>query len=493
MNFYDGKLGIFNFAASGSAYVYNPGLKANLSKDPTYGLYTITFDDGTIYHFGLTLKIASITDRYGNSLSFTYNLDNELTTVTDTLGRNIAYTYNDSSRLQKVTDFNGRTVELAYFGLSETGGSVSDLKSVTITSGTGTNALSKTTSFTYDSSHNIITLTDAKGQVYVQTTYDTNNRATSQIYGSGTVNYSYTLSGSSVYTNDVTNANGVHTRYTYDSNGNTVEREIFDSTGTGETVYNYQFDSNARLAKTILPKGNGTTYKYDTRGNIIEQREKANANAVDGTGDLVTTYQYDGVYDVPVKVVLPNGLEKDFTLDSSGNILSETATGILNADNTTYTTTTNYTYDTNGQLTRKTDPEGNVTSYTYGSGQLLMLTHGSGDTIQETFTYDDYGNLLSSTDGEGKTKTLTYTPFNLLATETTTEGIETRFTYDANNNKTHEEMYSPTGSAIGAIDYEYDILDHLTKKTEHIDATSSKVITMIYDGNGNLLTTQENT
>ncbi len=113
VNFYNGKLGIFNFAASGSAYAYNAGLKANLIK--VAGLYALTFDDGTTYSFGANLKIAKDADRYGNALTFAYNADKQLTTVTDTLGRVITYAYNASARLASVTDFNGRSVSLAYY------------------------------------------------------------------------------------------------------------------------------------------------------------------------------------------------------------------------------------------------------------------------------------------------------------------------------------------------------------------------------------------
>ncbi len=215
---------------------------------------------------------------------------------------------------------------------------------------------------------------DSKGQTYVTNTYDANNRVTSQAYGSGTTSYAYVLAGSAVSTNTVTNANGVQTRYTYDTNGNTTKREIFDKTGTGVTTYNYAFDSNARLVKSILPRGNGTTYKYDARGNVTEKREKADANAADASSDLVTAYAYDGTYDVPVSVTMPNGLQKTFVLDNTGSVASESATGILNPDGTTYGTTVAYQYTPQGLLAKKTDAEGNQTAYAYGSGQVTFVT-----------------------------------------------------------------------------------------------------------------------
>ncbi len=486
VSLYNGKLGIFNFAASGSTFAYSPGLKANLTKNA--GLYTLTFDDGMVYSFGTNLKISKLADRYANALNFAYNTDKQLTTVTDTLGRVITYAYNANARLSSVTDFNGRAVNLAYYAAGDAGGSANDLKSVTIAVGAST----KTISFSYTGSHNLQNLIDAKGQTYVTNTYDTNNRVLSQVYGSGTTSYIYALTGSIVATNTVTNANGTQTKYTFDANGNTTKREINDLTGTGVTVYNYVFDANARLIKTILPRGNGSTYKYDSRGNVIEKREKTDANAVDGSSDLVTNYVYDGVFDVPTSMTLPNGFQKSFVLDGTGNILQESATGIINPDATTYNTTTVYEYNPQGLLAKKTDAEGNQTTYAYGSGQVITVTHGTGSIAStESLSYDAYANILTSTNGEGKTTTFTVTPFNLTASGKTTEGIETRFIYDANNNKTRQETYTQSGGIVGVITYEYDILDRLAKKTTQVDATTSLVTVMTYDPNGNILTNKE--
>lgn len=159
----------------------------------------------------------------------------------------------------------------------------------------------------------------------------------------------------------------MQTKYTFDTNGNTTKREIYDQTGGGETVYNYIFDSNARLATTILPNGNGTSYTYDSKGNIAEERQKTVATAANSSSDLVTDYTYDSTYNIPLSVTFPNGLTKSFTLNSGGNILTESDAGILNADGSTYDTTASYTYDNSGELATKTDAEGNVTTYGYVS------------------------------------------------------------------------------------------------------------------------------
>lgn len=50
VTFYDGKLGIYQFAVSETGFVRNDGLRANLAKDQT-GHYFIAYDDGRKYEF----------------------------------------------------------------------------------------------------------------------------------------------------------------------------------------------------------------------------------------------------------------------------------------------------------------------------------------------------------------------------------------------------------------------------------------------------------
>jgi YD repeat-containing protein len=59
-------------------------------------------------------KLASISDRNGNQMTFQYSTNAQLTNVVDTLGRSIAYSYDSWGRLTSVTDFAGRTLSFAY-------------------------------------------------------------------------------------------------------------------------------------------------------------------------------------------------------------------------------------------------------------------------------------------------------------------------------------------------------------------------------------------
>lgn len=186
-------------------------------------------------------------DANGNALAFGYNDSNELVTVTDSLGRIVSYEY-ASHRLAHVTDSLGRSVEIAYYGSGDTDGVIYDLRSFTLRYGSGSED-TKTISFTYDTAtdpslaHNIRTMTDSRGQVYVSNTYNTDDRIIAQTYGSGSGSYEYVLGdihtddtdttvgsgevvGHFVTMNRATNRRGIVTEYTYDRYGSMLSRSV---------------------------------------------------------------------------------------------------------------------------------------------------------------------------------------------------------------------------------------------------------------------------
>ncbi|MGE3166838.1 MAG: DUF6531 domain-containing protein [Planctomycetota bacterium] len=128
-------------------------------------------------------RISAIIDRNGNSLEFGYDPVGRLTQVTDTLGRVIAIGYDGAGRIVSVTDFTGRVVQYAYYDGIVPGGNLGDLRSVTCPAVTGTPTdndfpFGKTTVFTYSTgysdarlNHNLLTVTDPKGQTFLTHTY----------------------------------------------------------------------------------------------------------------------------------------------------------------------------------------------------------------------------------------------------------------------------------------------------------------------------------
>lgn len=335
--------------------------------------YELRFINGTTYIFGDNLKIMTIRDAYGHELAFAYDAGKKLVSTTDTLGHAFTYAYSDNGRMKSITDFSGRSVTLVYYSETDTDGSSYDLKSITINNGD----TPKTTSFTYQKdptsevlSHNILTLTDSTGKEYVKNIYDVNDRIISQKYGDGILTYSYeTVGGNGDNKNQVTkttviNKRGMKSEFSYDANGNTITKKLFD--GDGAVITSYTYATNGKIATETKPLGNGTSYLYDTQNRITEKRLKADMTQPDdNTNDLITTFEYTTNFSVPTKITDSSNNIITATLDTKGNLIETKMLGVKKTDGSTYDVTNTFAYDSTGHLTAKTDGVGNTTKYEY--------------------------------------------------------------------------------------------------------------------------------
>ncbi|MGE3312957.1 MAG: DUF6531 domain-containing protein, partial [Limisphaerales bacterium] len=124
-----------------------------------------------------------MTDRNGNRMLFEHSAQGRLTNVVDTLDRSIRMGYDTNGFLVSVTDFAGRRVRYEHYGADEPGGGVGDLKSVTqpgvaIALAGNTFPDGRTTRYAYTKgfaddrlNHNLLSITDPKGQTYLRNTY----------------------------------------------------------------------------------------------------------------------------------------------------------------------------------------------------------------------------------------------------------------------------------------------------------------------------------
>lgn len=152
----------------------------------TDGNFRIDFDSGRLYSFDSNNRISEIRDADGNAMSFAYDQSGRLSEVTDTAGRTIAYSYDVFGKLISVSETGGKRVEFTYGdGVS---GNPDDLVRVTMAFPTD-REVSRSVGFTYDTEatedilkHNVLSITDAKGQTYVRNIYDGSDRVLSQEY-----------------------------------------------------------------------------------------------------------------------------------------------------------------------------------------------------------------------------------------------------------------------------------------------------------------------
>jgi YD repeat-containing protein len=261
------------------------------------GSYSLQYKDQTVKQFDQTGKIQKITDRNRNSLGFSYNSRGELATVTDTLGRPISYSYDASRRLTQITDFIGRKVTYAY---DATGNLVSATTPVVTGTPNGDDFPSgKTTRYTYDSNHQLLTITRpnesaSTGPPVLQNTYDSNGRVISQVYGGtnasgslagGTYTYTYTPANQGVNSDDpnlVVITTQQVDRKQLDGNGNVTQYD-FNRLGYPLAIREYtrglrppstdppvylttmRYNADGRLTQIIMAARNTFQYTYDDR------------------------------------------------------------------------------------------------------------------------------------------------------------------------------------------------------------------------------------
>jgi YD repeat-containing protein len=487
IDYHDWKLWAFKFTKTSTWYLYNDTINANLTM--SWLNYVVKFDDQKIYSFGLNSRVQNIKDAFGNVMIFTYNNNSELTKITDTLGREYLISYHPDSRIKDLTDFNWNKVEFIYFWTWDIHWNQYDLKTIKMTNSWSTKQIWFTynTWSTFESSHNIIKLIDSAWNTYVENTYDSNNRVLTQKYWSGTINYDYTLDENNEYIakNIVTDREWNVIEYYFNSSGNTTKKIVKKS--SWDLEYNYVYDGKSNLIKEIKPLWNGVKYTYDSHNNILEKRLKQDINAADSSSDIVYSSTYDLRYNKPSQTSSPGWMLTNYTFDDKWNITRKQLLLVKDYEDHTLTISWSYVYNSKWQLIKETNARWLETTFEYGSWNLIKIKKWTWATaIENNFQYDSKWNLVKIIDGRGKETILSYNNFNLITQKLTPESIATQYTYNNLNKKTNEKIIFGSWSDLNT-DYEYDILDNLTKVIQDVDANKTLEKNVSYDLNSRII------
>ncbi|HZS88593.1 MAG TPA: SBBP repeat-containing protein [Chloroflexota bacterium] len=391
----------------------------------------------------------------------------------------------------------------------------------------------------YDIDHNLTKLTDANGNV---TTFQYDYVGPAGPTGTGTIGLlrevdqppldnstdpvvtSYYYDQSSYDLLQKISPNGASTYYTYDSPHNLKSViEQTDQAGCGThgcsgpihwraTVYSR--DSTGQLRGVVNPRG---VTVDPTNGTDLPT-----ATVADPADAYLTSYDYTDAGDLrqvtspQVPVQLANGtstsqaLVQTYTPDD-GNVASAQASD---------GSTTNYSHDHAGRLTRVTEPS--IPIYSGGTasptvtlvydrdGRLLQHSDALNDTT--TYVYDPFGRVTSVTDPENRVTKMAYTATGL---QTVTDALQqqtiayydgagrldhvtdplnitTSYSYDANGNvKTIKTpLVAPGEQGYSVTTLDYNKLSDVTGRTVTSENVSTPYVSqhtgMIYDPNGNL-------
>jgi len=287
---------------------YDPpaGCYDYMKKDAN-GIYTLCKKHGEQFVFDANENISSIIDRNDNSINFTYDSNQQLTAITDTLNRNISLSYDSNGLLSTITDFANRTWTYKYD--SDT----NDLLTVTGPN-TPEHPNGLTTTYTYDSNHNLLTATDANGQTYLTNSYDSNNMIQWQTYGDANYVLTYIQESNEA---TVTDRRGYNTKTVYNNTGNPLSRTIYTADPNSDPnsyVTSYEYNTDMEITKRVFPAGNWIDYTYDANGNLLSICREPNT----GEPNIVTRYTYEPQFNFVKTITDPRGKVTTFEYDCNG-------------------------------------------------------------------------------------------------------------------------------------------------------------------------------
>jgi RHS repeat-associated protein len=487
--------------------------------------FKFTRSDGSIWYFHPfdsnpeEGKIDKIVDRNGNEMSFTYDTNGEIDKITDTLDREIDFTYTNG-KLASITDFASRAVSYNYYPACNTGpcdGDLNDLESVTYPAVTGwTNG--KTWTYTYavqtsmsDLDHNLLTITDGKGQTYKQIWYgdlegfpEVHDRVVQQQVGGGMISYVYNELTSPTEAPDAVWSVTINDRV-----GN-VEQRYYDHRHRMVLKREYTGRAPNPAIATEFPSTN-------IPGSPLRSGDPSYFDTVkvwDENSQLL-------------KITYPNGDVMENVVDSEntdifkrGNVTERTRK-YTDSQSTVHTITEEFEYNHSFSggggcgcgsdfMTLYEDGEGNVTTYEYDAkGNRTKINHPtttsgppnmSSQTIVEEFTYNTYGQIEThahptSDDGgtpSNRVDRSTYydsgtmegylkehiVAYDSGSGQTADRNLTTTFEYDSVGNVT--KVSDPKGNFTAFV---VNDLDQITKKTTR----EGYEVDYLYDGNNNLV------
>lgn len=419
-------------------------------------------------------------DNNGNYVDYEYT-GNLLATMTDRDGTVITFTYDSNDLLQTVT--RGDSEVLASYTYEN--GYLS----------TFVDRKGDVTQYQYDASGNlekIIEPTTAESLVSNVTELKWSNGIISEIVsGPDKLTISSDEAGSRTITAFHAGAQVAEVTVSYDQEGRITQ--VMDGESLTATVYKYDEDGNVtsiqnKNAWALLEKDDEAT--RDWRVSLGYSREKSQLT----TDEIRIIETTNTVF---------------FTYDNRGNVLSQTDLSgavtnfVYNADNQIKQVIfanggeETYEYDASGFLERKVDVSGDITTFIYDSfGRVKTKTEflsaalaTGGPALVTQYEYDDFGQLKKVTDPEGVAVSYFYDIYGNLTSETDAKGNTYYYTYDADNRletETGPTLNSNASRATFTAVNVYDNLGNLTQVTIGSGDEAIKTIN-VYDASGRLL------
>lgn len=449
----------------------------------------------SVYYANGQLK--SQTDALGNTTKYEYNYLNKLTKTIAPFDERNAETVNEYDKngnvikvIQNIDDGKKSITRNQYnaMGLLEkvtlSDGTLNGGKNITkyfynnagiqtkmytgMSSESDTSYL--TTNYEYDSWLRAVRTTDSTG------------------YNSGTITYD--LNGNVLTSTD---ANGNVTTNTYDALNRVLTANTVNPNDSSKNVSkSYQYDKMGRTVRTTV-NDKSTTYLYDDLGRVYQEE---GYNSFKG-------YKYAGISQYPIyecsgifhKIIY---YEKNYEYDDEMRVSSvqENENDIVS-----------YTYDANGNKKSETLGNGVISAYTYNkANRITKIENKKGNSNISVYEYSYYLDgsdacKVRNENGIIETTSYEYDGLKRLTEESVKVGNKTSDTYSYEyDDYGNRSKMTATGSENYVTEYSYNnaqgkytaLLQKETKTVEDDNAlklqNNVKQTVYTYDANGNQLT-----
>jgi len=520
---------VLTFTSNGGVWTSDTDVDVTLTQAGS--IWTLTDHNDTVETYTTVSAseavLASIQARGGYTQTLTYNTSNQLASVTDTYNRSLSFTYSNGL-LQTVTTPDTLVLTYGYNSSGVKPGVLDRLASITYSTNPATSQ-----SYLYENSALPFVLTgiiDEDGNRFATWTYDSLGRGLTSQHGSGadltTVSYDDTTGNRTV-----TNALGEQDIYQFATlqgvpKVTEIDRQASATTAAATSLFTY--DANGYAASTTDWNGNLTTYVNDVHG------DPTTINEAVGTPQARTTIiVYDPTFVHLPSTITTQGLTTGFVYDPNENPLSKTLTDtttqtvpyqtngqtrpwiytwqnfLLASVKTPNGNLTQYGYDSTGALTSTTNALTQVTNITQHTGggypqiivdpnivtttlaynaRLWLLTSTVSATGQPSFTttngYDPAGNLTSITLPDNSELTYGYDSAHRLVSITDLFDNITAYTLDALGDVTLTNLTNPKATVTRTHSDVFDALGRVLQDIGGVGQTT----TYAYDSNGNALT-----
>jgi len=311
----------------------------------------------------------------------------------------------------------------------------------------------------FDQASNLTSMTAPDPFAYsVTNTYDARNNLTTHVDALGhTARFGYTAFDELA---SITTPADEETTFIVDSRG--LMTQMTDPRGKST---NMTYDAVGNLLSVTTPLGQKTTYTYDASGRVISIVDPRGNVAGARALDFTTTLNYDA---------LDRVTERRMQIKARGLVTVYDAVGQVTKMVDELNHEVNYAYTAViGRTASITDPNGNVTSYTYtAAGRRQSTTDPMGN--KTTIAYDNRGNPSTVVSARGN------------VTGANPADFTTTYIYDFNSNRVRISHPYPGGGTV-TRDTRFDELNRPVANTDSLGNTSI----MQYDNNGNVVSASD--